>query len=503
MKLHQISEPASEENQIIVGIDLGTTNSLIGYYDGEGIKIIPDKYSENGVVPSVVAYTINGIKVGHEALEEKNCIKSVKRLIGKGINDPIAQDQSFNIDHENSSISILKLKTDSKSITAVEASSEILKYLKNNAENYIGKKVTKAVITVPAHFDDTARTATKDAARIAGIQVMRILNEPTAAAIAYGLNAGIDDVILVYDLGGGTFDVSVLKKKHGVMVVIGTGGDNNLGGDDFDLAILTFICKKLNIPFESITDVADSLKIASDCKKFLSNQSCWNGLFLSQEVSITRTEAISVWQELIDRTLHITNDVLFNADLSASSISHVILAGGSTRMPVIQKAVEGLLHKKPLITIDPDMVVAIGASMHAKALTHGGHVLVDVTPLSLGIEVIGEIVEVIIPRNTSIPTIVQKFYTTYQDNQSGFKIHIVQGEGSTVHKCRSLGRFELTGLPKKPAGEVKLEVSFKVDSDGILVVTATELESGKSCEVEVQPSYGLTEEEIINLIAKG
>jgi molecular chaperone HscA len=334
---------------------------------------------------------------------------------------------------------------------------------------------------------------------------MRVLNEPTAAAIAYGLNTGVTDVILVYDLGGGTFDVSILKKHNGVMVVIGTGGDNNLGGDDFDLELMKLMCTKSNMPFESITDVLGCLKISSDCKKVLSNQSSWDGDFLGHNITITNTEAISVWQKLIDKTIKITNDVLHSANLSTNNISHVILAGGGGRMPIIQNAVENLFNKQPLINIDPDTVVAIGASLHAKSLslTHGGNVLVDVIPLSLGIEVIGEIVEVIIPRNTSIPIIVQKLYTTYQDNQSGFKIHIVQGEGSTIHKCRSLGRFELSGLPKKPAGEVKLEVSFKVDSDGILVVTATELESGKSCEVEVQPSYGLTESEIMNLISKG
>jgi molecular chaperone HscA len=503
MKLYQISEPTSEENDIIVGIDLGTTNSLIGFYDGQDIKIIPDKHNTSGIVPSVIAYTAEGLKVGYEALQEKDCIKSVKRLIGKGINDVIATDQSYNIDRQNSTTSVLKLKTNSHSVTPVEISAEILKYLKNNAENYIGKKVKKAVITVPAHFDDTARTATKDAARIAGIQVMRVLNEPTAAAIAYGLNTGVTDVILVYDLGGGTFDVSILKKHNGVMVVIGTGGDNNLGGDDFDLELMKLMCTKSNMPFESITDVLGCLKISSDCKKVLSNQSSWDGDFLGHNITITNTEAISVWQKLIDKTIQITNDVLHSANLSTNNISHVILAGGGGRMPAIQNAVENLFNKQPLINIDPDTVVAIGASLHAKSLTHGGNVLVDVIPLSLGIEVIGEIVEVIIPRNTSIPIIVQKLYTTYQDNQSGFKIHIVQGEGSTIHKCRSLGRFELSGLPKKPAGEVKLEVSFKVDSDGILVVTATELESGKSCEVEVQPSYGLTESEIMHLISKG
>lgn len=493
MKLYKISEP--NEEGVVVGIDLGTTNSLVSYYDGETIKIIPDKYSEAGVVPSVVSYINSDVIVGNEAIS-KNCIKSVKRLIGKGIDDPIAADKSYNIDKDESSHGILKIHTDGKCVTPVEVSAEILKYLKKNAEDYIGKKVTQAIITVPAHFDDAARSATKDAAKIAGLEVLRILNEPTAAAIAYGLNANPNDVILVFDLGGGTFDVSILKNNHGVMMVVGTGGDNNLGGDDFDGALLKLMCEKLGKDFNSLENISAELKKASECKRYLSDNPAWT----DGVISVTRDEALFAWKDLIDRTLKITREVIFASEIGLRDISHVILAGGSTKMPAVQMAVEELFRIKPMMTIDPDLVVAIGAGLQAKALTHGGHVLVDVIPLSLGIELLGQIVEPIISRNTPIPAIAKKYYTTYQDNQTGFKIHIVQGEGETVNECRSLGRFELSGLPKKPAGEVKLEVIFKIDSDGLLVVTATEIETGKSCEVEMKPSYGLTEEEIINLI---
>lgn len=489
MKLYKISEPNEEE--IVVGIDLGTTNSLVSYYDGEKIKIIPDKHNEKGIVPSVVSYANSEVKVGYEA-DQTNCIKSVKRLIGKGTNDSISHDESYNIDIAESSSSILKINANGKSVTPVEVSAEILKYLKKNAEDYIGKKVSQAVITVPAHFDDAARLATKDAAKIAGLEVLRVLNEPTAAAIAYGLNSNTDDVILVFDLGGGTFDVSILKNNNGVMVVVGTGGDNNLGGDDFDRALLELMYQKKMV----FKDLSEGLKTAAECKKYLSENEIWtNGT-----TSISLDEALAVWKDLIDRALRITREVIFASEIGLREISHVILAGGSTKMHVIQMAVEELFKIKPLMTIDPDLVVAIGAGLQAKSLTHGGHVLVDVVPLSLGIELLGQIVEPIIARNTPIPAIVKKYYTTYQDNQTGFKIHVVQGEGETVEMCRSLGRFELSGLPKKPAGEVKLEVIFKVDADGILVVTATETETGKSCEIEMKPSYGLTDEEVKNLM---
>lgn len=500
MRLYKISEP--QEECLVVGIDLGTTNSLVGYYDGEEIIIIPDKYSVAGIVPSVVAYSEEGIRVGHEALQEKNHIKSVKRLIGKGLDDSIAQNNPYDLDKEQSSDSILKLKTFEKSVTPIEVSAEILKYLKNNAEQHLGKKVTQAVITVPAHFDDSARIATKDAARIAGLEVLRIINEPTAAAIAYGLNTSPDEVVLVYDLGGGTFDISILKNKHGVMVVAGTGGDNNLGGDDFDRSLLQMMCKKARRDLDSIGSQLEGLRIASDCKKYLSDNKNWVGDFYGVQISVTRSEALSIWQALIDRTLQITREVIFEADLYPGDITHVILAGGATKMLAVQRAVEDLFRIRPMMSIDPDLVVVIGATKQAKALTYGNPLLVDVVPLSLGIELLGEVVEVIIPRNTPIPTRIKKLYTTYKDNQSGFKIHIVQGEGTTVGKCRSLGRFELNGLPKKPAGEVKLEVSFKVDADGILVVAATEVETGKTCEIEVKPSYGMTEDEIKRLIVE-
>lgn len=488
MKLYQISEP--QDNELVVGIDLGTTNSLIGYYEGNTIQIVPDKYNEDGVVPSVVAYTDNQVKVGYEALLCEKNIRSIKRLIGKGLNDNISA--IYDIDINESSKEILKLTTNSKSVSPIEISSEILKYLKKNAEEYTKKIVTKAVITVPAHFDDAARTATRNAARIAGIEVLRILNEPTAAAIAYDLNMNENEEVLVYDLGGGTFDVSIVKKNHGVLFVIATCGDNNLGGDDFDYEILKLLCNKAQIEVS-----LDYFKIAIDCKKYLSEYTSWQGSVAQRKIMVSRTEIEKVCQKLIERTLVITEQIILE---SKAHIKQVVLAGGATRMPIIKHKIEKMFHCKALCSIDPDQVVTIGAVLQAKSMTSEGSVLVDVLPLSLGIELMGEIVEVIIPRNTTIPIIAKKFFTTYKDNQTGFKVHVLQGEGQTVKECRSLGRFELNGIPAKPAGQVKLEVIFKVDANGLLIVTATELDTGNFCEIEVKPSYGLSENEILKLI---
>lgn len=496
MKLYQISEPSHDSNTLIVGIDLGTTNSLIGFYDGDQVKIVPDKHNRSGIVPSVLAYEDGEYKVGYDALVCNSAIKSVKRLIGKGKDDSITA--LYDIDYHTSSDEIVKLKLHKHSLSPIEISAEILKYLKKNAEDFTGKQVTKAVITVPAHFDDASRLATKNAAQIAGLHLLRIVNEPTAAAIAYGLHQNDDDLILVYDLGGGTFDVSILKRNNGIMFVLATGGDNQLGGDDFDLAISELLYQKTGLTSNSAT--SDVLLLASNIKKYLTDNLIWNGSFTNKIISITRDEMIRSCQTLIDRTIDITRDVLFSAKLRVEQISQVILAGGLTRMPIIQSTVEELFTTKPLNHINPDQIVVIGATLQAQALTHGGHILVDVVPLSLGIELLGGIVETIIARNSPIPTIVHKYYTTYQDNQTGFKIHIVQGEGGAIADCRSLAKLELNGLTPEPAGVIKLEVIFKVDSDGILFVTAREVGSGKSCEIEIKPSYGFNHEEMQKLI---
>lgn len=497
IKLHQIAEPQPDD--VIVGIDLGTTNSLIGYFDGTSVKIVPDRYSENGIIPSIVVYIDNKIKVGHEALLYSKYIRSAKRLIGKGVSDDICKSYD-NIDYDSSSQSMIRLKIDDITTSPIEVSSEILKYLKNNAENFIGKPVNRAVITVPAHFDDAARKATKDAATLAGIEVLRIINEPTAAAIAYGLKINDSDITLVYDLGGGTFDVSLLRRNHGITVVIGTGGDNQLGGDDFDIEIVKLMCKKTKIDFDTIQLSQEILQLATTCKKCLSTHNEWSGVFLSDIITVRVEEMIAVCQTLINRTIQITLDVLHQADIQPQDVKNIILAGGATHIPTIQRSLKNLFNKTPLNNINPEQVVVIGATLQAKYMTTGGDILVDVVPLSLGIELLGGIVEVIIPKNTAIPTVVRKIYTTYKDHQNAFKIHVVQGEGSTVKECRSLGKFELSGITQKLAGEVQLEIVFRVDSNGILVVTATELESGKSCEIEVKPTYGLSENEVLTLL---
>ena len=460
MTLHQISE---SESDIIVGIDLGTTNSLISYFDGNTIQIVPDQYNIDGIVPSVVAYTKDKTIVGTEALRIQNHIKSVKRLMN------------------NSSSAI------SGDITPITVSAEILKYLKCNIEKYLNIRVQKAVITVPAHFDDNARNAVKSAAEIAGLEVIRILNEPTAAAIAYGLNAELYDTMLVYDLGGGTFDVSILKTQNSIISVIATGGDNALGGDDFDFELLKLMCDKLQLSIDELL-TQENLYVASDCKKQLSTQNIWHGILGGYQISITQDEANTVWHSLIIKTIKVVREVLFASKLQPQDIKHVILAGGGSKIPAVRHAIQHLFNIQPLDKIDPDIVVVIGAGLQAKALAYGGHTLVDVVPLSLGIELLGNIIEQVIKRNTPIPAMVKKVYTTYRDNQTGFKIHIVQGEGDTVEKCKSLGEFKITGLTPKPAGDVRLEVVFKVDTNGLLIVTATELDSGQCCKIEIKAS---------------
>ncbi len=523
-KLFQIAEPTKyqepEQSDLLntaVGIDLGTTNSLIAIWDKEEnkAKLIPmnddNLLSESdsmgnsaAILPSVVNYSnINNKKsilIGEKASRLANSFRSVKRLMGKGIEDIINEKQfsHFNIDLDKSSSRILFLKDqDNNSYSIPEIASQILLYLKHRAENYLGNFIDYAVITVPAHFDEAARIATRDAAKIAGIKVLRLLNEPTSAAIAYGLDKQPKGNYLIYDLGGGTFDVSILKMQQGVLKVIATGGDSNLGGDDFDISLAQLISDKISI--NNIDQ--EVILLAKTIKESLSFIQNWYGKYKTHEFNISIEEAEQCWQPLIDRTRKILHQTLSDSNFSIKEIDEIILVGGATRIPSIKKMLINFLGKAPLSDVNPDEVVAVGAAIQASALTVGSdHLLLDVNPLSLGIELMGRIVEPIIPRNSLIPIEVKKIYTTYKDNQTAFKIHVLQGESNKVEQCRSLAIFELKGIQPKAAGLVKLELTFRIDADGLLTVTAYESSSGKSQNIEVKPSYGLTEDELIKLI---
>lgn len=430
LQIHEPGEtPLPHENDEAVGIDLGTTNSLVAISRGEKPEII------KGILPSIV--TVNGKQ-----------ISSIKRKM-------------------NMPAQLVEGKT------PVEISAEILKTLKATAEDALGKEIKKAVITVPAYFDDTQRTATKDAARLAGLEVLRLINEPTAAALAYGLDNGSEGVYAIYDLGGGTFDISILEMQNGVFQVLATGGDTELGGDDFDELIGKPNARKI--------------------KEALSSNNEYEGF--------TRTEFEKLIAPLVDKTIKICASTLKDAGLNKSQIKGVVLVGGSTRVPLVQKKLEEFFGKKPLSNINPDEAVALGAAIQAEALTKGSNnLLLDVIPLSLGLETMHDIVEKIIYRNTPIPCTYAQEFTTFQNNQTGMIFHIVQGEREKVRDCRSLAKFELKGIPAMPAGAAKVRVVFTVDADGLLTVSAHEMATGIRQEIIVKPSYGLDEKDIERMI---
>ena len=427
LQIHEPGEtPLPHENDEAVGIDLGTTNSLVAISRGEKPEII------RGIIPSVVI--VNGVE-----------IHSIKRKM-----DNPSQ------------------KVEGK--TPVEISAEILKRLKSSAEDALGKEVKKAVITVPAYFDDTARTATRDAARLAELEVLRLINEPTAAALAYGLDNGAEGIYAIYDLGGGTFDISILLMQKGVFQVLATGGDTHLGGDDFD-------------------DLIGGREI----KEKLST--------MEEFAGTSRAQFEKLITPLVDKTINICASVLKDAELSKSDIKGVVLVGGSTRVPLVKRKLAEFFGQEALSNINPDEAVALGAAIQAEALTHGSNnLLLDVIPLSLGIETMHDIVEKIIYRNTPIPCTYAQEFTTFQNNQTGIIVHIVQGEREKVQDCRSLARFELKGIPPMPAGVAKVKITFNVDADGLLTVSAKEMGTGVEQEIVVKPSYGLDEKEIERMI---
>jgi molecular chaperone HscA len=518
--LLQIYEPGQTPNphandKVAVGIDLGTTNSVVAIAkDGEA-KVLRDAEGA-GLIPSVVSYGDDGsVVVGRAARRDllgnpDGVVSSIKRLMGRGLSDvkSLAGTLPYELD-EAAEGGMVRLRVSGRTLTPVEISADILRAVKAQAEEALDKIVDRAVVTVPAYFDDAARSATKDAAKLAGLEVLRLVNEPTAAALAYGLDNQAEGLYAVYDLGGGTFDISLLQMEKGVFQVRATGGDAALGGDDFDHAIAEhFLAERAHaVGDKAITsgEVKQALATARMAKECLSS-SPYGEWFIEMDDKTTkhrmeREQFEELAAPFIDRTIRICQGVLEDAGVVPSDVKGVVLVGGSTRVPLVRRKVAALFGQEPLANINPDEVVAVGAALQADALTAGSDtLLLDVTPLSLGIETMGSIVEKVIPRNTPIPVAMAQEFTTYQDGQDAMLIHVVQGEREMVDQCRSLARFVLTGIPAMTAGAARIRVTFAVDADGLLTVSARETVTGVEQEVSVKPSYGLTEDEMANML---
>jgi molecular chaperone HscA len=488
--LLQIAEPGQSKvkeacKPRVVGIDLGTTNSLVAHVADAAPQVIGD----DPLMPSVVAYDGDRVLVGRAAEGRAGALASVKRLIGRGLPDLAAVRAMLPYELEGDERAV-KLRAGGRLVSPVEVSAEVLRELKARAEHALGGPIEGAVITVPAYFDDAQRQATRDAGRLAGLEVMRLMAEPTAAAVAYGLDRGSKGTYAVFDLGGGTFDISILKLVDGVFEVKATGGDSALGGDDLDRALTR----------ELVGEDAAAVAEARRVKEALTTRESveWRGKV------VTRADLRHIAQPLLDRCGKACRRVLKDAGLTREELDGVILVGGSTRSPVVREYVSALFGKEPLCELDPDQVVALGAAVQADVLAGGKHdmVLLDVVPLSLGVEMMGGVVEKLVHRNTTIPCGATETFTTYADNQTGFIIHVVQGERETVDACRSLARFVLRGVPPMIAGMARVELTFLVDADGLLRVTAKELTTGREQTIEVKPSYGLTDEEVERMLVE-